>query len=308
VRALSRKQGKLVDLELEGESTELDKTVVENIGDPLVHMIRNAVAHGLESPEARKLAGKSEHGRIVLRAYHKSGSVFIEIEDDGKGLDKDRILAKAIASGVAKPGQEMSEQDILRLIFHPGLSTAEKVTDISGRGVGMDVVKRNIEALRGSVDIRSVQGKGTCFTIRLPLTLAIIGGMTVRVAGERYIVPTLSVHATLKPEPETISTVGGKGEVLDLRGSLLPLVRLHDRFELPRERAIHEGVVLVIEDAMGRRVGLVADEILDQQQVVGKSLGSCVASSDIAGAAIQTDGTVSLILDVSNIVRGSREE
>lgn len=307
VRDLSRKQEKLVDLELEGESTELDKTVVENIGDPLVHMIRNAVDHGLEPPEGRARAGKPEHGRIVLRAYHKSGSVFIEIEDDGRGLDKDRILAKAIAAGVVKSGQEMSEQDVLRLIFHPGLSTAEKVTDISGRGVGMDVVKRNIEALRGSVDIRSVQGRGTCFTIRLPLTLAIIGGMTVRVANERYIVPTLSVHATLRPDPERISTVNGKGEILDLRGSLLPLVRLHDRFQTPRERQIHEGVVLVIEDAMGRRVGLVADEILDQQQVVVKSLGSSMASKDIAGAAIQNDGTVSLILDVANIVRGGQE-
>lgn len=306
VRDLSRKQGKLVDLELEGESTELDKTVVENIGDPLVHMVRNAIDHGLESAEDRVKAGKPEHARLVLRAYHKSGSVHIEIEDDGRGLNRERILAKAIAAGIVKSGQEISDQEVWRLIFHPGLSTAEKVTDISGRGVGMDVVKRNIEALRGAVDIRSTEGRGTCFTIRLPLTLAIIGGMTIRVANERYIVPTLSVHATLRPDPSQISTVAGRGEMLNLRGELLPLVRLHDQFDLPRERPVHEGVVLVVEDAMGRQAGMVADEILDQQQVVVKNLGAGIGTKGLTGAAIQNDGTVSLILDVANIVRDSK--
>lgn len=307
VRDLSRKQGKNVDLELEGESTELDKTVVENIGDPLVHMVRNAIDHGLEPSEERLRAGKSERGRLVMRAFHKSGSVFIEIEDDGRGLNRDRILAKATAAGIVKHGQEMSDSDVYRLIFHPGLSTAEKVTDISGRGVGMDVVKRNIEALRGAVDIRSAEGRGTCFTIRLPLTLAIIGGMTVRVGSERYIVPTLSIHATLRPSPDQIFTVTGRGEVLNLRGDLLPLVRLHDQFDLPREHAIHESVVLVVEDAMGRLAGLVADEILDQQQVVVKTLGTGIGTKGLTGAAIQNDGTVSLILDVANIVRGAQE-
>jgi len=310
VRDLSRKQGKIVDLELEGESTELDKTVVENIGDPLVHMVRNAIDHGVESPEDRVRAGKSERARLVMRAFHKSGSVYIEIEDDGHGLNRERIMAKAVSAGIVKQGQEMSDVDVWRLIFHPGLSTAEKVTDISGRGVGMDVVKRNIEALRGAVDIRSSEGRGTCFTIRLPLTLAIIGGMTIRVARERYIVPTLSIHATLRPNPDQIFTVAGRGEVLNLRGDLLPLVRLHDQFDLPRGQAIHESVVLVVEDAMGRLAGLVADEILDQQQVVVKSLGTLgtgIGTRGLTGAAIQNDGTVSLILDVANIVRGAQE-
>jgi len=307
VRDLSRKQGKIVDLELEGEATELDKTVVENIGDPLVHMIRNSVDHGLESPEDRLGAGKSERGRIVLRAFHKAGSVHVEIEDDGRGLNRDRILAKAVAAGIAKPGQDLSDAEIHRLIFHPGLSTAEKVTDVSGRGVGMDVVKRNIETLRGTIDIRSVPGRGTCFTIRLPLTLAIIGGMSIRVGSERYIVPTLSVHATLRPSPEQLSTVTGRGEVLNLRGELLPLVRLHDQFDVAREREIHDGVVLVVEDAGGRRTGLVADEILDQQQVVVKSLGAGIDTRGLTGAAILNDGTVSLILDVAGIVRIAHE-
>jgi two-component system chemotaxis sensor kinase CheA len=308
VRDLSRKQGKLVDLELDGEATELDKTVVENIGDPLVHMVRNSVDHGLETAEQRRAAGKSERGRIVLRAFHKAGSVHVEIEDDGRGLNRARILEKAVAAGIVKPGQELTDHEIWRLIFHPGLSTADKVTDISGRGVGMDVVKRNIESLRGTIDIRSTEGKGTCFTIRLPLTLAIIGGMVIRVGPERYIIPTLSVHATLRPTPDQISTVKGKGEVLNLRGELLPVIRLHDQFLLAREQEIHEGVVLVVEDAMGRKTGLVADEILDQQQVVVKSLGAGVSSQGLTGAAIMNDGTVSLILDVAGVVRLAREE
>lgn len=308
VRDLSRKQGKLVDLELDGEATELDKTVVENIGDPLVHMVRNSVDHGLETAEQRRAAGKPERGRIVLRAFHKAGSVHVEIEDDGRGLNRSRILEKALAAGIVRPGQDLPDHEVWRLIFHPGLSTAEKVTDISGRGVGMDVVKRNIETLRGTIDIRSTEGKGTCFTIRLPLTLAIIGGMVIRVGSERYIIPTLSVHATLRPTPDQISTVKGKGEVLNLRGELLPVIRLHDQFLLAREREIHEGVVLVVEDAMGRKTGLVADEILDQQQVVVKSLGAGVSSQGLTGAAIMNDGTVSLILDVAGVVRLAREE
>jgi len=308
VRDLSRKQGKLVDLELDGEATELDKTVVENIGDPLVHMVRNSVDHGLETAEQRRAAGKPERGRIVLRAFHKAGSVHVEIEDDGRGLNRARILEKAVAAGIVKPGQDVPDQDVWRLIFHPGLSTAEKVTDISGRGVGMDVVKRNIESLRGTIDIRSTEGRGTCFTIRLPLTLAIIGGMVIRVGPERYIIPTLSVHATLRPTPDQISTVKGKGELLNLRGELLPLIRLHDQFDLGREQEIHEGVVLVVEDAMGRKTGLAADEILDQQQVVVKTLGAGVSSQGLTGAAIMNDGTVSLILDVAGVVRAARCE
>ncbi|MCB9496076.1 MAG: chemotaxis protein CheA [Fibrobacteria bacterium] len=308
VRDLSRKQGKLVDLELEGETTELDKTVVENIGDPLVHMVRNSVDHGLEGPEERRSSGKSERGRVVLRAFHKAGSVHVEIEDDGRGLHRDRILAKAVAAGIVKPGQDLSDADVWRLIFHPGLSTAEKVTDISGRGVGMDVVKRNIESLRGSIDIRSVPGRGTCFTIRLPLTLAIIGGMVVRVGRERYIVPTLSVHTSLMPVADQISTVAGRGELLNLRGELLPLVRLHDLFGVSRSSSLQESVVMVVEDSMGRRTGLVVDEILDQQQVVVKTLGAGVDAAAMTGAAIMNDGTVSLILDVAGLVRLAREE
>lgn len=309
VRDLARKLDKQIELEMEGEDTELDKTVVENIGDPLIHMVRNSVDHGVETPAERIASGKPAEGRVKLRAYHKAGSVFIEIEDDGKGLDKDAILKKAIASGKARAEQAYTDQEIYQMVFLPGLSTAKTVTDVSGRGVGMDVVKKNIEALRGMVEIRSDKGKGTCFTIRLPLTLAIIQGMVVRANEERYIVPTLSILSTLRLEAREIQSVVGKGEILNLRGELIRLIRLDTVFG--RNGIVDEGsggVVLVVEDMVGRKVGLVVDQILEQQQVVIKRLGAGIGDvPGVSGGAIMNDGSVSLILDVGGVVKIASE-
>lgn len=309
VRDLARKLDKQIELDMEGEDTELDKTVVENIGDPLIHMVRNSVDHGIETPEERRAAGKRPEGRVQLRAYHKAGSVFIEIEDDGKGLDKDAILKKAIASGKARAEQAYTDQEIYQMVFLPGLSTAKAVTDVSGRGVGMDVVKKNIEALRGMVEIRSDKGKGTCFTIRLPLTLAIIQGMVVRANEERYIVPTLSILSTLRLESQEIQSVVGKGEILNLRGELIRLIRLDSVFG--KSAIVDEnsgGVVLVVEDMVGRKVGLVVDQILEQQQVVIKRLGAGIGDvPGVSGGAIMNDGSVSLILDVGGVVKIASE-
>ncbi|HQF56110.1 MAG TPA: Hpt domain-containing protein [Fibrobacteria bacterium] len=309
VRDLARKLDKQIELDMEGEDTELDKTVVENIGDPLIHMVRNSVDHGIETPAERRAAGKPPEGRVRLRAYHKAGSVFIEIEDDGKGLDKDAILKKAIASGKARAEQAYTDQEIYQMVFLPGLSTAKAVTDVSGRGVGMDVVKKNIEALRGMVEIRSEKGKGTCFTIRLPLTLAIIQGMVVRANDERYIVPTLSILSTLRLESQEIQSVVGKGEILNLRGELIRLIRLDSVFG--KNTIVDEGsggVVLVVEDMVGRKVGLVVDQILEQQQVVIKRLGAGIGDvPGVSGGAIMNDGSVSLILDVGGVVKIASE-
>ena len=312
VRDLSRKLDKQIELDMDGEDTELDKTVVENIGDPLIHMVRNSLDHGIETPSERRAAGKPEVGHIKLRAFHKAGSVHIEIEDDGKGLDREAILKKAVANGLAKEDIHYQDAEIYQMIFHPGLSTAKSVTDISGRGVGMDVVKKNIEALRGTVEIRSEKGKGTCFTIRLPLTLAIISGMVVRIHQERYIVPTLSVLATIRPGPEQLQTVVGKGELLNLRGQLIRLIRLGEVFGDnlgPRGVLAEESqVVMVVEDTLGRRAGILVDEILDQQQVVIKNLGSALGDvPGVSGGAIMNDGSVSLILDVGGIVKAASE-
>jgi len=311
VRDLARKLDKQIDLSMEGEDTELDKTVVENIGDPLIHMVRNSVDHGVEMPAERKAAGKRPEGKVVLRAYHKAGSVFIEIEDDGKGLDKDAILRKAIANGKARAEQSYSDQEIYQMIFMPGLSTAKVVTDVSGRGVGMDVVKKNIEALRGTIEIKSEIGKGTCFTIRLPLTLAIIQGMVVKSEDERYIVPTLSILSTLRLETDSVQTVVGKGEILNLRGELIRLIRLSSAFgkkSASEARATEGGIVLVVEDIVGRKVGIVVDQILEQQQVVIKSLGAGMAQvPGVSGGAIMNDGSVSLIVDVGGVVKIASE-
>jgi two-component system chemotaxis sensor kinase CheA len=310
VRDLARKLDKQIELCMEGEDTELDKTVVENIGDPLVHMVRNSVDHGIELAPDRIAAGKPVQGRICLRAYHKAGSVFIEIEDDGKGLDREAILRKAIASGKAKADQSYSDAEVHQMVFLPGLSTAKAVTDVSGRGVGMDVVKKNIEALRGAVEIRSEKGVGSSFVIRLPLTLAIIQGMVVRSRGERYIVPTLSILTTVRPEEGRVHTVVGKGEVLNLRGDIVRLVRLGRIFSDSTENdgSDAQGVVIVVEDAFGRKIGIVVDEILEQQQVVIKNIGGGMGQvPGITGGAVMSDGSVSLILDVGAVVKIASE-
>lgn len=306
VRDLAKKTGKQVNLVMDGEDTELDKTVVENIGDPLMHMIRNAVDHGIEEPRERAASGKPEVATVTLRAFHKAGNVVVEISDDGRGLDRDAILNKGVEKGIARANENYTDQEIFNFIFLPGFSTAKKVTDVSGRGVGMDVVRKNIQALRGSVEIASEKGKGSTFTIRLPLTLAIINGMVVRLGRERYIVPTLSIIDSLRPEPGQVQTITGKGEMLNVRGDLMNFARLADLFGAGKgvRAPIDEGIALVVEDMLGKRMGLFVDEILDQQQVVIKSLGEGIGDvPGVTGGAIMSDGSVSLILDIAALMR-----
>lgn len=308
VRDLSKKSGKPIDFVLRGEDTELDKTVVDLIGDPLMHMLRNSADHGIEANAAeRRAAGKPERGRIELRAFHRGGSIYIEIEDDGRGLQRDAILAKAQERGLVDADALLTDREVWNLIFVPGFSTASAVTDVSGRGVGMDVVKRNIHALRGHVDIQSEPGKGTVISIRLPLTLAIIDGMVLRVAEERYIVPTQSIVVAIRPENHHLSTVTERGEMVELRGELIPLFRLH---RLLGAATMHEdslAIALVVESD-GKRVALLADELLGQQQIVIKSLGEGLRGlAGFAGGAIMADGSVGLILDVAGVVRLAQE-
>ena len=311
VRDLSKKVDKDVEFVMEGEDTELDKSVVENIGDPLIHMLRNSLDHGIESKEERQQSGKNGKAKIILRAYHKAGNVCIEIEDDGRGLDRGKIFKKAVDRGLCKADDSPTDQEVFQYIFMPGFSTAAQVTDISGRGVGMDVVQRNITALRGAIDIQSEKDKGTLFTIRLPLTLAIINGMIIRLSNERFIVPTLSILESILPKEKQIESVVGKGEVLKVRGELVRLIRLESLFFGGRNGAVkktHEGIALIVEDAMGRKVALFVDEIIDQQQVVIKNLGEGIGEiPGVAGGAIMSDGTISLILDVAGIVKIAAE-
>lgn len=309
VRDLARKTGKNVDFVTAGEETELDKTVVDGISDPLVHMVRNAVDHGIETDAGdRARLGKSPTARVELRAFHKGGNIYIQLEDDGRGMDKDAILAKGKERGLVREGDVLSERDIFNLIFAPGLSTAKKLTEVSGRGVGMDVVKKSIDQLRGQVEIKSEVGKGTVFTIKLPLTLAIIDGMVVRVGHERYIIPTLSVVRSLRPKPEQVSSVFDRGEMLSLAEGLVPLVRLGRTFEVPA--AISDplrGLVVVVEDD-GKPICLLVDELLGQQQIVIKNLGEALGRMPgISGSAIMADGRVGLIIDVGGLVRLAHE-
>jgi two-component system chemotaxis sensor kinase CheA len=305
IRDLSKKSSKEVHFNTEGEDTELDKSVVENIGDPLIHMIRNSVDHGLETSEERKAKGKPSTGTINLRAYHKAGNVYIEIHDDGKGLDKELIFNKAVSKGLCKKDDKLTDSEIYHFIFLPGFSTAKVVTDISGRGVGMDVVKRNIEALRGSVDIFTEKDKGTTFTIRLPLTLAIIDGMIVRIDTSNYIVPTLSIIETLAATSEHVVHILDRGNAIKVRENLIPLVYLSDIFNNSKtELNGITKIALIVEDMMGRRSALIVDEIIGQQQVVIKNLGRGLGDiSGISGGAIMSDGTVSLIIDVGGILK-----
>ncbi len=273
VRDLAAKQGKQVQLIFSGEDTELDRNIVEEISDPLVHMIRNAADHGVEKPAARLAKGKPAMGTINLRAFHRGGNIVIQIQDDGNGLNKDTLLAKAREKGIVKPNENLSDKEIYELIFAAGFSTAEKVTDISGRGVGMDVVRRNIEKLRGKVDIDTVLGGGTTFTIYLPLTLAIIDGMIVSVGGERYIIPTLSVRESFRPRAEMISTVHERGEMVNVRGRLCPLLRLYQYFDQQTKITNPaDGIVVVVESGEQTRC-LMVDELIGKQEVVIKSLG-----------------------------------
>jgi two-component system chemotaxis sensor kinase CheA len=302
VRDLAHKSGKDVRLDISGDTTELDRSMVERIADPLLHMIRNAVDHAIESAPERVAAGKPAHGTVKLSAYHQGGGVVIEVTDDGRGLDRDRILAKAYERGLARADQELSESDVFNLIFLPGFSTAAEVTEISGRGVGMDVVRRNVESMRGRVTITTEPGRGTSFKIVLPLTLAIIDGMVVACGHERYIVPTLSIVESFKPAPDMVQAYAGRGELVRLRGEVLPLVRLSTLFAIDGAvEKVSDGKVVVVETT-GRKIGILVDDVISQQQVVIKSFESSVATTRvISGAAILSDGRVGLIIDIDSL-------
>ena len=302
---LSSKASKKIDLQLVGENTEVDRNVVELISDPLVHMIRNSVDHGLEGPEERLAAEKDEIGTLTIEAKHQSGEVWISVKDDGRGLNRERILDRAIERGLYEGDRtKIRDEDVFHFIFMPGFSTAEAITDISGRGVGMDVVKKNIEKLKGHIDIESKPGKGSTFIIRIPLTLAIIQGMLLQVSDERYVIPLLNIRESFRPEPDTISTVTDRGEVISIRGELLPLFRLSSLFQIPNAITnASEGIVVTIEDGV-EHTALLVDALLGQQQVVIKSLENVgVDVEGVSGACILNDGRVGLILDVRGMMR-----
>jgi len=341
VRDVSAKCGKKVQFITEGEDTELDRSLVEELADPLLHMVRNSLDHGIEPPEARKAAHKSPTGTLTLRAFHQGGNIVVEIEDDGAGLNSERILRKAIDRGLASHNATLSDQQIFAFIFAAGFSTAEKVTDLSGRGVGLDVVRRNLERLRGCIDIDSTTGKGARFKLTLPLTLAIIDGLIVRVGNERYVIPTLSIRGLFRPQEDLISRVHGQAEVVNVRGNLVPLLRLRDYFgvhsptrsdievqtpartkpsaDLPTRfgdpnlatdassvigQDSPEGIVVVVQSGANQRC-LLVDATLHIQEIVIKSLHDIMVHKNraLAGAAILGDGRVGLILDVKALVQ-----
>jgi two-component system chemotaxis sensor kinase CheA len=304
VHDLSRKLSKKVELKLSGEGTELDKTVLEKISDPLVHLVRNALDHGLEIPERRLAAGKQETGTLELAAFHEGGNIIIEVRDDGAGLNKIKILQKARERGLVAADQELTDEQIDNLIFMPGFSTADQISDVSGRGVGMDVVRRNINDLGGHVQISSKEGLGSTIRIRLPLTLAILDGQLVRVGKEIYIISLLAIVETIQVPRERVNKLVGRTEVFRLREEYLPVVKLCDQFGVePDSRSAEDGLLVVVE-ADGKRAGVLVDDLLAQQQVVIKSLESNFKSvSGIAGATILGDGTVALIIDVPGLIR-----
>lgn len=306
VRDLSRKSGKPINFVIEGKDTELDKSVVEKIGDPLVHLLRNAVDHGIEPPEEREKAGKDKEGKVVLRAFHKSGKIYIEVEDDGKGLDAEVIAEKAKERGIIESAESLSEREIFNLVFEPGFSTAKQVTDVSGRGVGMDVVRKNIESLRGKIQIQSKKGEGSTFTIQLPLTLAVIDGMVISLGEERFIIPTLSVITSVRVTNGELSTVTQKGEVIEFQDEMVPIFRLGRFFNIQNAKEkISEGIVVIVESD-GKRVGLYTDRLVGQEQIVIKSLSEALKGvPGVAGGTIMPDGKVALILDIGGLVQFS---
>jgi two-component system chemotaxis sensor kinase CheA len=304
VRDVSRACGKDVSFVIGGEGTELDKAVVDQLGDPLMHLVRNAVDHGIEASDVRVAAGKPAQGRIELRAVHAGDEVHIEVEDDGRGLDKDAILAKGAALGLVREGATLTDSQIFALVFEPGFSTAKAVTDISGRGVGTDVVKRTVESLRGRVEVRSEKGRGSVFRLRLPLTMAVIDGMLVAVGTHRYILPTLSVVRTVQRSRDEITELLGGARTIELNEKWIPVRSLAELLRAP-ERSNARGddrqLIVVVEQG-GRRLGLVVDHLLGQQQIVIKSLGSALDAAAIAGGAILPDGTVGLVLELADLL------
>jgi two-component system chemotaxis sensor kinase CheA len=302
VRDLARQFGKRVELESVGDDIELDRTIVEELADPLMHMVRNALDHGIEPPADREARGKPATAKLLLRAHHQAGHVVIEIADDGRGLHRERILAKAAERGLVSSGEGLSDTDVFNLIFQPGFTTASQVTNVSGRGVGMDVVRRHVEKLRGRIEIRSTPGAGAAFLVKLPLTLAIIDGLVVGVGRERYIVPLFAVREMFRPGEDSVWTVQQRSEMALVRGSLLPVLRLHRRFGLtPKSEDPRQGV-LVVAEVEGQRFCLLVDELIGKQEVVIKSLGEVFSKvAGVAGGAIMGDGRVGLILDLEKL-------
>ena len=302
-RDLARKFEKPCTMTLAGEDTELDRKVVEHLTDPLMHMVRNAIDHGIESPAARQAAGKRASAELKLRAFHRAGFIVVEIADDGAGLDTEKILAKGRAQGLVADGAELDPADIHQLIFQPGFSTAEQVTELSGRGVGMDVVRRNIEALRGRIDIQTELGKGTTFAIQLPLTLAIVDGILLGVGADRFVIPTFAVQESFRPLPQHVQTMQGQVCMVQVRDRLYPLLHLGEVFNISGARQrISEGTVVICHDS-GRSVALAVDELLGKQEVVIKSLGEMFKNiRGIAGGAILGDGRIGLILDTGGLL------
>ena len=304
VRDLSSKMGKQVELTMTGENTEVDKTVLEKIGDPLVHLVRNSLDHGIETPDIRKAAGKPETGTLELAAYHEGGDIIIKVIDDGAGLDKDRILKKAIEKGLVQEHEELSDERIYNLIFSPGFSTAEQLSEVSGRGVGMDVVRRNVRDLGGNVSITSNGGAGSTVTIRLPLTLAILDGQLARVGNETYIISLVSIIESLQMQPDHISSIAGQSELYRLRDDYIPIIRLNELFNKNTGTTDLQNGLLMVVESEGQRFGLFVDDLLGQQQVVIKSLETNFRQiRGISGATILGDGTVALIVDVPGLIQ-----
>lgn len=304
VRDLAGTLGKRIRLELYGEETELDRQMVEEISDPLTHLIRNSIDHGVESTAERLAVGKPAEGLVQLRAFHEGGSVIIEVEDDGRGLNTAKIRAKAIERGLIQAEENHSDEQLHELIFHAGFSTADQITDVSGRGVGMDVVRRNIEQLKGSVNVRSVPGRGCVFRVKLPLTMAIMDGLTVALGDVLLIIPLLSVVESIRPAAEHLKTVAGKGEVIMIRRQPVPLIRLHQQFNLPARCTNPAEALVVLVECQQKLLALLVDDLLGQQQVVMKNMETNYGRVEgIAGATILGDGRVAFILDVGGVLR-----
>jgi len=308
VRDLARRRETTINFVPIGEDTEIDRNMVDLINDPLVHLVRNAVDHGIEPPHERERNGKPREGTLLLKAYHSGGNIVVEVSDDGRGLDRNKIIEKAISKGLIQLGQNMSDSEIINLIFQPGFSTADKVTDISGRGVGLDVVRKAVETLRGRVDVSTELSKGCTFSVRLPLTMAITDGMLVKVGNQRYILPTVNIDMSFRPNAETLSTIVGRGEIVVFNGKVLPIFRLHRLFNI--KDAVEDptrGLLIIIGEG-NQRCALLVDELVGQQQVVAKPLGDGISKvQGISGGAILGDGRVGLILDSQGIALLARQ-
>jgi two-component system chemotaxis sensor kinase CheA len=304
VHDISAKLDKKIELVLEGEGTELDKTMLESLTDPLVHIVRNSVDHGIEIPEKRLASGKAEHGTVKLAAFHEGGNILIRITDDGAGIDHNRIAAKAIEKGVIPEDHKLNRDEIVDLIFHPGFSTADVVSDISGRGVGMDVVRRNIRGLGGTVEVQTEMGKGSVFTIRLPLTLAILDGQLCKIGSETYVLPLTSIVESIQVEKEHVKGIGSQTELYKLRDEYIPIVRMSKNLGITDGvENLEDGLLVIVEDN-NNRIGLLVDDLMGQQQVVVKSLETnFIKIENISGATILGDGTVSFILDIKESVK-----